>query len=245
MGRGAIIAIFGEPGTEKFELVMTGRHMTLRADGNTGAARGVRRADLLRPRGQRVPPRRRTIPATSFGRRRSPPTASSRCSTASSGKRRLVAKTAEGSRRRLPRTQGGFPGLPVTAMAADQKAELQKVLGKLDRAVPHGGSRRGDGVPRQAGRARRVPPGFLLGRAISATTACGTTGGWKGRRSSGISAARRTSTSGSTWPTTRPCRPTPGIAIRRRSSEGAACPVQDSLPKLGWAAAASCRVCCS
>jgi hypothetical protein len=31
------IAIFGKPGTEKFEFVMTGRHMTLRADGNTEA----------------------------------------------------------------------------------------------------------------------------------------------------------------------------------------------------------------
>jgi len=29
------IAIFGEPGTDKFEFVLTGRHQTLRADGNT------------------------------------------------------------------------------------------------------------------------------------------------------------------------------------------------------------------
>jgi hypothetical protein len=29
------IAIFGEPGAEKFEFVLTGRHQTLRADGNT------------------------------------------------------------------------------------------------------------------------------------------------------------------------------------------------------------------
>ncbi|HEY7428910.1 MAG TPA: twin-arginine translocation signal domain-containing protein, partial [Gemmataceae bacterium] len=29
------IAIFGMPGSDKFEFVMTGRHMTLRADGNT------------------------------------------------------------------------------------------------------------------------------------------------------------------------------------------------------------------
>ncbi len=29
------IAIFGTPGTDRFELVMTGRHMTVRADGNT------------------------------------------------------------------------------------------------------------------------------------------------------------------------------------------------------------------
>jgi len=30
-------AIFGKPGTNQFEFVMTGRHMTIRADGNSNA----------------------------------------------------------------------------------------------------------------------------------------------------------------------------------------------------------------
>ena len=34
-GQQQSIAIFGEPGTDKFEFVITGRHQTLRADGNT------------------------------------------------------------------------------------------------------------------------------------------------------------------------------------------------------------------
>jgi hypothetical protein len=34
-GNDQSIAIFGKPGTNKFEFVMTGRHMTIRADGNT------------------------------------------------------------------------------------------------------------------------------------------------------------------------------------------------------------------
>jgi hypothetical protein len=34
-GKKQSIAIFGEPGTDKFEFVLTGRHQTLRADGNT------------------------------------------------------------------------------------------------------------------------------------------------------------------------------------------------------------------
>jgi Protein of unknown function (DUF3500) len=37
-GNDQSIAIFGKPGTDKFEFVMTGRHMTLRADGNTEAS---------------------------------------------------------------------------------------------------------------------------------------------------------------------------------------------------------------
>ncbi len=34
-GEDQSIAIFGEPGSEQFEFVMTGRHMTMRCDGNT------------------------------------------------------------------------------------------------------------------------------------------------------------------------------------------------------------------
>jgi hypothetical protein len=36
-GKAQSIAIFGEPGTGKFELVMTGRHLTIRCDGDSGA----------------------------------------------------------------------------------------------------------------------------------------------------------------------------------------------------------------
>ena len=42
-----------------------------------------------------------------------------------------------------------------------------------------------------------------IAKATSATTRCGIAGGWKAHRSSGTSAAPRTSTCGSTWPTTR------------------------------------------
>jgi len=34
-GKQQTIAIFGKPGSEKFEMVMTGRHLTIRCDGNT------------------------------------------------------------------------------------------------------------------------------------------------------------------------------------------------------------------
>src|SRR5262249_47546424 len=37
-GSSQSIALFGKPGDDKFEFVMTGRHMTLRADGNTEAS---------------------------------------------------------------------------------------------------------------------------------------------------------------------------------------------------------------
>ena len=43
------IAIFGTPGSGKFEFVMTGRHMTVRCDGDSEVARRPRRADLPWP----------------------------------------------------------------------------------------------------------------------------------------------------------------------------------------------------
>jgi len=36
-GAGLSCAVFGEPGTDKFEFVMTGRHMTIRADGHSNS----------------------------------------------------------------------------------------------------------------------------------------------------------------------------------------------------------------
>src|SRR6185369_11658874 len=53
---------------------------------------------------------------------------------------------------------------------------------------------------------------------ISAMTVCGTIGAWKAPPSCGISAARRTSTSGSTWPTTHPWRRTPAVRAKNKSN---------------------------
>ena len=44
------VALFGTPGTGAFEFVLTGRHCTVRCDGDSVAGRGVRRTHLLRPR---------------------------------------------------------------------------------------------------------------------------------------------------------------------------------------------------
>ena len=44
------IAIFGDPGANKFQWEMTGRHLTMRADGNQCRQSRVRRADRLWPR---------------------------------------------------------------------------------------------------------------------------------------------------------------------------------------------------
>ena len=131
------IAIFGKPGSGKFEFVMTGRHMTIRCDGNSDRARRLRRADLLRPRRPAASTKSPTIPATSSGTRPWRPTRSTRCSTASSGSRPWSASCRTESSVGFRGTDGKFPGIPVTELSGDQKEQLQKVLTKLLEPYPH------------------------------------------------------------------------------------------------------------
>jgi hypothetical protein len=124
------IAIFGEPGSEKFELVLTGRHMTLRADGNTGehvafggpifyghAAHGFSET--------------KNHPDNVFWPQA---VAANKVYQMLDGKQRkaaLVKKRPAEDAVGFQGSKGGFTGLPVTDMTGDQKAELQKVLGML------------------------------------------------------------------------------------------------------------------
>jgi hypothetical protein len=76
--KGCSAALFGTPGSGKFELVITGRHVTRRCDGDSVA--GISRAT--------APPSPPTTRATLTGIRPCGPTRSGRRSMASSGPRR-------------------------------------------------------------------------------------------------------------------------------------------------------------
>jgi hypothetical protein len=125
------IAIFGKPGSEKFEFVMTGRHMTIRCDGNTAehvafggpifyghAADGFNEGPLHE--GNVFWPQ--AVEANKLYQ-------------ALDGKQQKLALV----RRGLPREQlvgfkggeGKFQGLPITELSADQKGHVQEVLRKL------------------------------------------------------------------------------------------------------------------
>jgi hypothetical protein len=124
------IAIFGEPGGEKFELVLTGRHMTLRADGNTGehvafggpifyghAAQGFNE--------------KKDHPGNVFWPQA---VAANRVYAMLDGKQRKAALVKDRPHEAdvgFRGSKGGFAGLSVTEMSADQKSELQKVLTML------------------------------------------------------------------------------------------------------------------
>lgn len=124
------IAIFGEPGSGKFEFVLTGRHITLRCDGNS--------ADHVAFGG----PIFYGHAAGDFDEEPHHPgnvyweqaLAANKVYAMLSGTQRKMAEVA-----RTPREQsvafqgkdGKFSGIPVAEMSGDQQEEMQRVLMKL------------------------------------------------------------------------------------------------------------------
>ena len=125
------IAIFGKPGDGKFELVMTGRHMTIRCDGNSAEhlafggpifyghdAAGTFNEDANHPGNVFWP---QALEANKVfemldGRQR---------------ELALVATRPEERAVAFRGAAGGYPGIPITELAGDQKEQVQKVLQKL------------------------------------------------------------------------------------------------------------------
>jgi hypothetical protein len=123
------IAIFGEPGKGPFEFVMTGRHMTIRCDGNSAdhVAFGGPIFYGHAPQGEEE----KGHPGNVFWEQG---LAANRVYDMLDGKQRELALL-----RNLPNEEavgfrgpnGQFPGLAVSEMSADQKGEVEKVLTKL------------------------------------------------------------------------------------------------------------------
>ena len=121
------IAIFGIPGSGRFEFVITGRHLTLRADGNseeriafggpifyghaaTGFWESARHpGNVFWPQAQHAS----KVYQMLNGRQR---------------RLALVAHRPDEPGIGFPGLRGQLPGIPVTEMTRDQKHELQQVL---------------------------------------------------------------------------------------------------------------------
>ncbi|HEY3395513.1 MAG TPA: DUF3500 domain-containing protein [Lacipirellulaceae bacterium] len=125
------IAIFGEPGSEKFEFVMTGRHMTIRCDGNSAehvafggpifyghAAEGFDEAAHH--------------PGNVFWPQA---VAANKLYEMLDGKQQKQALLREGlpaeSEVAFEGKDGKFHGLPVAELSSDQKEHLQQVMAML------------------------------------------------------------------------------------------------------------------
>jgi len=121
------IALFGTPGSDKFEFVMTGRHMTIRADGNTQdhvafggpifyghAASGFN---------EKV-----HHPGNVFWHQAVMANKVFSLLDSKQQEKALVEKLPHESEVPFRGDKGGFPGIPVANLSDDQKKELQKVL---------------------------------------------------------------------------------------------------------------------
>jgi hypothetical protein len=123
------IAMFGKPG-EKFEFVMTGRHMTLRADGNSEdhvafggpifyghAANGFNE--------------KANHPGNVFWHQALAANKVYAMLDEKQRKRALVEKLPKEQSVAFQGPSGQFPGIPVADLSSDQKGLVQEVLGKL------------------------------------------------------------------------------------------------------------------
>ncbi len=124
------IAIFGKPGSDQFEFVITGRHMTLRADGNTeshvafggpifyGHAASGFEEKVHHPNNVFWP---QAVQANKVYT----------LLDAKQQAKALVAKRPKEAAVAFRGDKGGFPGIPVGELTGDQKKELQKTLTML------------------------------------------------------------------------------------------------------------------
>jgi hypothetical protein len=129
-GEDQSIAIFGTPGSEQFEFVMTGRHMTLRADGNTeshvafggpifyGHAASGANEEVHHP-------------GNVFWHQAVQANKVYQMLDSKQRDKALVQKRPAESAVAFRGVKGELPGISVTDLSADQKTELQKVLMSL------------------------------------------------------------------------------------------------------------------
>ncbi len=123
------IAIFGKPGEGKFEMVLTGRHMTLRCDGNSAdhVAFGGPIFYGHAPEFNEGPMHTGNV----FWNQAVTANQLYKMLDGRQQKQALVAKTPREQAVGFKGPKGGMTGLPVTDMSGDQKEHLQKVLGTL------------------------------------------------------------------------------------------------------------------
>ena len=114
-------AIFGDPGSGKFEWELTGRHLTLRADGNSVANRAFG-GPLIYGHGEANPKHNlfhyQTKRANEVFRALDAPQA----------KHALIQKAPKESAVLLQGADGQFPGVRVGDLSSDQKALVEETL---------------------------------------------------------------------------------------------------------------------
>jgi hypothetical protein len=129
-GEDQSIAIFGTPGTDKYEFVMTGRHMTVRCDGNS-AEHVAFGGPIFYGHAADTFNEGPSHPGNVFWPQA---VAANKVFEMLDGQQRklaLVEKLPVEQESGFRGTSGGFPGIPLTDCTNDQRELVQQVLAKL------------------------------------------------------------------------------------------------------------------
>lgn len=124
------IAIFGEPGEAQFEFVLTGRHMTLRCDGNS-AENVAFGGPIFYGHAASGDTEKPDHPGNVFWEQA---LAANAVYEMLDGKQRKLAEVAKSPRENQVQFRGPTaekPGIPITELSADQKQQVKTTLGKL------------------------------------------------------------------------------------------------------------------
>lgn len=130
-GESQSIAIFGQPGLDKFEFVMTGRHMTMRCDGDSAehVAFGGPIFYGHDPWGTFY--EEKDHAGNVFWEQAME---ANKVYEMLNGRQRKMAEVAKSPREsnvHFRENVGGLPGIPVAELSPDQREQVQKVLQKL------------------------------------------------------------------------------------------------------------------
>jgi hypothetical protein len=130
-GRNQGIAIFGEPGTGKFEFVLSSRHMTLRCDGDSAEHVAFGGPILYAHEGENFH-EKPAHPGNVFWHQA---VEANKLYHALDARHRELALVVKGmpteEKVGFKGRQGPFQGCPVSEFSADQKQEVQRILGIL------------------------------------------------------------------------------------------------------------------
>lgn len=129
-GTGQSIALFGQPGHDRFEFVMTGRHLTVRADGNS-ADHVALGGPIFHGHAAKGDNEEANHPGNVFWFQA---VEANKVYHMLSGKQRkeaLVAKTPREAQVPFRGPKGPFPGIPVRELASDQREQVQATLKAL------------------------------------------------------------------------------------------------------------------
>jgi hypothetical protein len=124
------IAIFGKPGTGKFELVMTGRHMTVRADGDS-ASHVALGGPIFHGHAASGFNEKVNHPGNIFWHQAVEANKVYQLLSGKQQEQALVARRPAESAVAFRGKDGKFPGIPASELSRDQKEGLEKVLMKL------------------------------------------------------------------------------------------------------------------